>query len=94
MTPTANQQDLRFLDPYRAVAIHASYSARFAPKFDGVRFGIQVGEIALQRLLPLPDRERRHIVDRRPYIDIFLGETRVYKRTSQTLLFARCPDVG
>jgi hypothetical protein len=46
MTPTANQQDLRFLDPYRAVAIHASYS---------VRFGVQVGEIALQRLLPLPD---------------------------------------
>jgi hypothetical protein len=94
MTPSAIQQDLRFLDPHRAVAIHASYSALFTPKSDGVRFGIQVGEITLQQLLLLPDRERRHIAERRPYIDIYLGDTRVYKRTSQTMLFACCPDIG
>jgi hypothetical protein len=42
----------------------------------------------------LPYRDRNATVERAPYIDIYLGETRIYKRTSRTLLFTCCPDVG
>jgi hypothetical protein len=52
------------------------------------------GEISLQQLLVLQYHERKAIVEHGPYIDVYLGDTRVYKRTSRTLLFASCPDVG
>ena len=94
MTSAAIQQNLLLLQLYPIVATEASYRARFAPGLDALRFGVQTGEINLQQLLVLPHHERRSIVEHGPYIDIYLGETRVYKRTSRTLLFASCPNVG
>lgn len=79
---------------YRTVALEASYHARCAQCSDALRFGVQTGEIKLQQLILLPHHERKAIVEAEPYIDTFLGDTRVYKRTSRTLLFASCPDIG
>ncbi|KAH3976703.1 hypothetical protein HBI70_033810 [Parastagonospora nodorum] len=61
---------------------------------DALRFGIQTGEVVLHQLLNLAHHERRSIVGQGPYIDIYLGDIRVYKRTSRPLLFASCPDIG
>jgi hypothetical protein len=94
MTPTAAQQSLPLFNLHRTVALQAIYRARCAPGTDALRFGVQTGEINLQQLLLLPYRDRNAIVERGPLIDIYLGETRIYKRTSPTLLFACCPDVG
>ena len=51
-------------------------------------------ETTLQHLLDLPQRDRNGIVTNKPHIDIYLGNTRVYKRTAKALLFAFCPDNG
>ncbi|KAF2128956.1 hypothetical protein P153DRAFT_376285 [Dothidotthia symphoricarpi CBS 119687] len=61
---------------------------------DPFQFGIQTGEISLQQLLTLPNHERKAIIEQGLFIDIYLGNTRVYKRTSKTLLFAFCSDIG
>ncbi|KAH7073481.1 hypothetical protein BKA63DRAFT_444578 [Paraphoma chrysanthemicola] len=53
-----------------------------------------MGEISLQQLLVLQHHERKAIIEHGPFIDVYLGDTRVYKRTSRTLLFASCPEVG
>ncbi|KAH7089960.1 hypothetical protein FB567DRAFT_438781 [Paraphoma chrysanthemicola] len=74
--------------------MEASYRARFAPGLCSLRFGVQMGEIRLQHLLILQHHERKAIIEHGPFIDVYLGDTRVYKRTSRTLLFASCPDVG
>lgn len=57
---------------------------------DSLRFGVQTGEISLKQLLVLPLSERRDVVESGPVIDFYLGGTRVYKRTTRTLLFAIC----
>jgi hypothetical protein len=51
-------------------------------------------ETTLQHLLNLPHRKRNDIVTNKPLINIYLGNTRVFKRTSKALLFAFCPDIG
>jgi hypothetical protein len=56
--------------------------------------GGEMIEIALQHQLDLPQRDRNDIVTNKPHIDICLGNTRVYKRTSRALLFAFCPNIG
>jgi hypothetical protein len=94
MLSAAVQQSLHLLDFYPTVAIEASNRARHAPGMDALRFGVQLGEINLEQLQLLPLYERQRIVELGPYIDIYLGETRVYKLTSRTLLFASCPDVA
>lgn len=33
-------------------------------------------------------------MERGPTIDFYLGNTRVYKRTTRALLFVICPDIG
>jgi hypothetical protein len=53
-----------------------------------------MGDISLQQLLVLPLNERKDIVEQGPMIDWYLGDTRVYKRTTRTLLFTLCPDIG
>jgi hypothetical protein len=50
-------------------------------------------EMALQHLLQ-PHRERNDRVMAKPNMDIYFGNTRVFKRTSRLLLFAFCPDIG
>lgn len=88
------QECLSLPDSYPGVAREASNRARFTSGLDPLRFGIQTGEISLQQLLVLPLKERRDIMERDPTIDWYLGDTRVYKRTTRALLFAFCPDVG
>lgn len=88
------QECLSLLSAYPEVAREASNRARFAPGLDPLRFGVQLGEISLQQLLVLSFDERRDIMEQGPIIDWYLGDTRVYKRTTRTLLFAVCPDVG
>lgn len=88
------QECLSLLSAYPEVAREASNRARFAPGLDPLRFGVQLGEISLQQLLVLPLNERRDIMEQGPIIDWYLGDTRVYKRTTRTLLFAICPDIG
>jgi hypothetical protein len=85
------QQSLWILSQYRRVAQSADRSARSS---DALRFGVQTGEISLTQLLTLPQHHRIAIDEHAPLIDIFLGSTRVYKRTSKTLFFAFCPDIG
>lgn len=94
MPSAAVQHSLKILDSNPNVAIQASNSARYGPEMDALRFGVQMGEIDLEQLQLLPLYERRWIVELGPYIDIYLGETRVYKRTSRTLLFASCRDIA
>jgi hypothetical protein len=94
MSSAALQQSLLLMQVYQTVALQASYRARFAPGSDARYFGVQTGEINLQQLLLLPFCERKAVVEEGPYIDTYLGNTRVYKRTSRTLLFASCPDIG
>ncbi|KAJ4378976.1 hypothetical protein N0V86_005853 [Didymella sp. IMI 355093] len=79
---------------YPEVAREASYRAHFAPGLDPLRFSVQQGEISLEQLLVLSLNERRTIMEQGPVIDWYLGNTRVYKRITRTLLFAICPDVG
>jgi hypothetical protein len=88
------QECLSLLSAYPELAREASNRARFAPGLDPLRFGVQTGEISLKQLLVLPLDERRDIIEQGPTIDFYLGNTRVYKRTTRTLLFAICPDVG
>jgi hypothetical protein len=61
---------------------------------DALRFGVHTSDISLKQLLDLPCHECRSIVEEGSYIDIYFGDTRVYKCTSGTLLFASCPDIG
>ncbi|KAF2711084.1 hypothetical protein K504DRAFT_375470 [Pleomassaria siparia CBS 279.74] len=63
-------------------------------KLDPLRFGIWTGEISFADLLMLPYFKRREIVEKPPFIEIYLGATRVHKRVSKTLLLAFCPDIG
>ena len=89
------QKRLSLLGVYPEVAREASNRARFGPGLDPLRFGVQTGEINLGQLLVLPLNERRDIMEQGPIIDWYLGsDKRVYKRTTRTLLFAICPDVG
>lgn len=71
----------------------ASCRARFAASLESIRSGIETGEIKLQQLLTLNHRHRRAIVEQDPLIDIYLGTTRVYKRSSRVMLLASCPDI-
>lgn len=82
------------LSSYPKVAREASIRACFIPGLDPLRLGVQIGDIGLQKLLHLPLNERRKITERGPTIDWYLGNTRVYKRTTRILLFAFCPDIG
>ncbi|KAF3053678.1 hypothetical protein E8E11_010997 [Didymella keratinophila] len=89
------QECLSLLNAYPKAAREASIRARFASSLGPLRFGVQTGEISLEQLLVLPLNERRDIVEQGPIIDWYLGgDKRVYKRTTRTLLFAICPDVG
>ncbi|KAH6642597.1 hypothetical protein C7974DRAFT_385748 [Boeremia exigua] len=72
----------------------ASTRARCKSGLDPLRFGVLIGDIGLQQLLILPLDQRRDISEQGPFIDWYLGDTRVYKRTTRTLLFAFCPDIG
>jgi hypothetical protein len=94
MTSAAIQQSLHLLHLYPVVATEASNRARYGSKLKSYQFGVQTGETKLKHLLHLPPLERKSIVEDGPYIDTYLGDTRVYKRTSRTLLFASCPDIG
>lgn len=94
MKATDIQESLPSWRMYQTVAIEASWRARCAFGTDALRFGVQTGEIALKQLLHLPHRERRSIVENGPYIDIYLGSIRVYKRISRAPLFASCPDIS
>jgi hypothetical protein len=76
------------------VATVTGCRARFATTMDALHLGVYTGEITLQQLLVLPHYIRKSIAVNGPYIDVFLGETHVYKRTSKTLLFAFAPNVG
>ncbi|UPX18194.1 uncharacterized protein EKO05_0008500 [Ascochyta rabiei] len=88
------QECLWLLNIYLAVAREASTRVRFASGLDALRFGVETGEISFQQLLVLPLKERRKIMEQGPTIDWYLGDTRVYKRTTRALLFAFCPDIG
>lgn len=88
------QEGLSLLDDYLDVAHEASARARFAAGLHPLGSGVQMGEISLNQLLMLPLADRRDITEQGPIIDWYLGESRVYKRTTRTLLFAFCPDVG
>jgi hypothetical protein len=70
------------------------HRARFTIGTDNLYLGIYTGEIVLHQILALPHHLRTSIALHGPYIDVFLGETRVYKRTSKALLFASCPDIA
>jgi len=94
ITSTKLRKSMASRQMHQTVALEASCRVRCAFGMDALRFGIQTGEIALQQLLTLPHHERRSIIEQGPYIDIYLGDTRVYKRTSRPLLFASCPDIG
>lgn len=94
MATEVTQQCLSLLDSYRDVAREVSIRARFAAGLDPLRFGVQTGEISLQQLLVLHLGDRKAIVEQGLLIDWYLGDTRVYKRTTRTLLFAFCPDIG
>ncbi|KAF2118771.1 hypothetical protein BDV96DRAFT_487978 [Lophiotrema nucula] len=68
---------------------------RFASRrLDSFKFGIITGELNLQRLLQLPDPVRKGMVENGPFIDVYLGSTRVYKRIPKVLIYAFCPDIG
>ena len=83
MTPDDIQQHLRLITLHWNIAKHAGSRAQWAePNKDNLRSGVRSGKIDLQQLLLLPYRERHFIVKRDPNIDIYLGKTRVYKRTS------------
>jgi hypothetical protein len=88
------QECLSLLSAYPEVAREASNRTRFTPGLDPLRFGVQLGEISLEQLLVLSLNERRDIMEQGPVIDWYLGNTRVYKRITRTLLFAICPDIG
>jgi hypothetical protein len=91
MTPTnGNQYSLR--DAYQYVVQDAAYRA--CCKRGTIFFGHEMVGITPEHLLLLPHRRRSDIVTNKPHIDIYLGNTQVIKRTSKTLLFAFCPDIG
>ncbi|KAF2179057.1 hypothetical protein K469DRAFT_674710 [Zopfia rhizophila CBS 207.26] len=52
------------------------------------------GEIGLQDVVGLTKSERIKVVQDRPYMDVFLGSIRLYKRVSKVLLYSFCPDIG
>jgi hypothetical protein len=79
---------------HQRIALEASCRAQCAFGMDALRFGIQTGEVALRQLLNLAYHECRSIVGQGSYIDVYLGDIRVYKRTSRPLLFASCPDIA
>lgn len=87
------QDCLSLLNGYPEVAREASIRAQSGYDLDSLRFGVQTGEISLRQLLLLPVSERKNIAEQGPIIDWYLGDTRAYKRTTRTLLFAFCPDV-
>jgi hypothetical protein len=91
MTPKAGHQHT-FRDEYQCVVQEAAYRACCirGAIFDGA----EMVELTLQHLIELPHRRRSDIVTNKPHIDIYLGNVRVFKRTSRTLLFAFCPDIG
>lgn len=74
------------------VAIEACYAVRL--NLDPLRFGILSSELTLPDILAQPYTKRKDIVEKGPYIDIYLGRTRVYKRVATVLLYAFCPDIG
>jgi hypothetical protein len=90
----AAQKSPQFVYLCRTVQTLAHRRRKFASKWDIIRLGVQAGEIKLQQLLLLSYEERRSIATRGTSIDVYLGETRVYKRVSRALIFACCPDVG
>jgi hypothetical protein len=91
MTPKAGRQHT-FRDEYQCAVQEAAYRACCSR--GAVFLGAEMVEITLQHLLELPHRRRSDIVTNKPHIDIYLGNVRVFKRTSRTLLIAFCPDIG
>ncbi|KAF1952059.1 hypothetical protein CC80DRAFT_423379 [Byssothecium circinans] len=76
------------------VAHAASRAARLHIHTDQLRFRLQVGELPLIALLNQPFPMRKSVVETGPFINIYLGKTRVYKRISYTLIFSFCPEIG
>jgi hypothetical protein len=84
--------DVHTLDLYPHIAASACFLVRstIAP----FRFGVSTGEFGLSELYAQLYTFRKDIVEKGPYIDFYLGATRVYKRVSKCLLYAFCPDIG
>jgi hypothetical protein len=84
--------DTHLLSIYPSIATSACYSVRSS--LTPFRFGVSTGELTLSELYAQPYTFRKDIVEKGPYIDVYLGATRVYKRVSKALLYAFCRDIG
>lgn len=79
---------------YLTVATHACHAVRFAAGMDALRFGLITGEIPLDALLQQTFHCRKAVVETAPFIDVYLGDTKVYKRVSKALLYSFCQEIG
>jgi hypothetical protein len=84
--------DTYLLSIYPNIATSACYSVRSS--LTPFRFCVSTGELTLSGLYAQPYTFRKDIVEKGPYIDVYLGATRVYKRVSKALLYAFCRDIG